>query len=62
MRAGHLLDIVVQLYAPLPAASLVYVCRLLSYGVPHLAAEVRQLQKHAKSRYTHAQVDGLLWF
>jgi uncharacterized protein len=52
----------VQLYAPLPAASLVYVCRLLSYGVPHLAAEVRQLQEHAKSRYTHAQVDGLLWF
>jgi len=57
-----LLDMVVQLYAPLPAASLVYVCRLLSYGVPHLAAEVRQLQEHAKSRYTHAQVDGLLWF
>jgi hypothetical protein len=50
----------VQLYAPLPAASLVYVCRLLSYGVPHLAAEVRQLQEHAKSRYAHAQVDGLL--
>jgi uncharacterized protein len=61
-RAGHLLDIVVQLYAPLPAASLVYVCRLLSYGVPHLAAELRQLQEHAKSRYAHAQVDGLQWF
>jgi len=61
-RAGHLLDTVVQLYAPLPAASLVYVCRLLSYGVPHLAAEVRQLQEHAKSRYAHAQVDGLQWF
>src|SRR5436853_6141559 len=60
-RAGHLLDILVQLYAPLPAASLVYVCRLLSYGVPRLAAEVRQLQEHAKSRYAHAQVDGLLW-
>jgi uncharacterized protein YcaQ len=30
--------------------------------VPHLAAEVRQLQEHAKYRYTHAQVDGLLWF
>jgi len=61
-RAGNLLDMVVQLYAPLPAASLVYVCRLLSYGVPHLAAEVRQFQEHAKSRYAHAQVDGLLWF
>jgi uncharacterized protein YcaQ len=62
VRAGHLLDKVIQLYAPLPAASMVYVCRLLSYGVPHLAAEVRQLQEHAKSRYAHAEVDGVLWF
>src|SRR5262245_18068036 len=61
-RAGHLLDMVVQLYAPLPAASLGYLCGLLRYGVPHLAAEVRQVQERAKSRYAHAQVDGLLWF
>jgi uncharacterized protein YcaQ len=61
-RAGQLLDMVVQLYAPLPAASLRYLCGLLRYGVPHLAAEVRQLQEYAKSRYAHAQVDGLLWF
>jgi uncharacterized protein len=61
-RAGKLLDIVVHLYAPLPAASLGYLCGLLRYGVPHLAAEARQIQEHAKSRYAHAQVDGLLWF
>jgi len=61
-RAGQLLDKVVQLYAPLPAASLGYLCGLLRSGVPHLAAEVRQIQEHAKSRYSHAQVDGLLWF
>ena len=61
-RAGQLLDMVVQLYAPLPAVSLGYLCGLLRYGVPHLAAEVRQIQEHAKSRYAHAQVDGLLWF
>ena len=61
-RAGQLLDMVVQLYAPLPAASLGYLCGLLRYGVPHLAAEVRQVQEHAKSRYAHAQIDGLLWF
>jgi hypothetical protein len=61
-RAGQLLDMVVHLYAPLPAASLGYLCGLLRYGVPHLANEVRQIQKHAKSRYAHAQVDGLLWF
>ena len=61
-RAGHLLDMVVRLYAPLPAASMLYVCRLLSNGVPHVATEVRQLQVHAKSRYAHAEVDGRLWF
>jgi uncharacterized protein YcaQ len=61
-RAGQLLDMVVALYAPLPAPSLGYLCRLLRDGVPHLAAEVRQIQEHARSRYTHAQVDGLLWF
>ena len=61
-RAGQLLDMVVQLYAPLPAASLRYLCGLLRHGVPHLAAEARQVQEQAKSRYAHAQVDGLLWF
>jgi uncharacterized protein len=61
-RAGQLLDMAVQLYAPLPAASLGYLCNLLRYGVPHLAAEVRQLQGQLKSRYAHAVVDGSLWF
>jgi uncharacterized protein YcaQ len=61
-RAGQLLDTIVQLYAPLPAASLGYLCRLLRDGVPHLAAEVRQIQECATSRYAHAQVDGLRWF
>jgi uncharacterized protein len=61
-RAGRLLDTLVQLYAPLPAASLGYLCRLLRDGVPHLASEARQVQEHARSRYAHAQVDGLLWF
>ncbi len=61
-RAGQLLDRAVQLYAPLPAASLGYLCRLLRDGVPHLAAEVLQVQEHITARYAHAQVDGLLWF
>jgi hypothetical protein len=52
----------VQLYAPLPAASLGYLWGLLRNGVPHLAAEVRQVHEHTKSRYANARVDGLLWF
>jgi uncharacterized protein len=61
-RAGQLLDMVVKLYAPLPAASLGYLCRLLRDGAPHLAAETRQVQERARLRYRHADVDGRLWF
>jgi hypothetical protein len=61
-RAGQLLDMVVRLYAPLSAASLGYLCGLLRHGVPHLAAEARQVKEHAMSRYAHSLVDGLLWF
>lgn len=61
-RAGQLVDIVMQLYAPLPAASLGYLCALLRSGVPQLAAEMRQVQDQARLRYAHAQVDGVVWF
>ena len=61
-RAGELMDVLVRLYAPLPAASLGYLCSLLRWGVPQLAAETRQLQAHARSRYSHAEADGVLWF
>jgi uncharacterized protein YcaQ len=61
-RAGQLLDMAMKLYAPLPAASLGYLCRLLRDGVPDLTTEVRQIQEQATSRYAHAQVDGRPWF
>jgi uncharacterized protein YcaQ len=62
VRAERLLDIGVHLYAPLPAASLRYLCGLLRNGVPQLAAELRQVYEHATTRYAHAQVDGVEWF
>jgi uncharacterized protein len=61
-RAGQLLDMVLRLYAPLPAHSLGYLCLLLRHGVPHLAAEMRQVQERVESRYAHAELDGRLWF
>jgi uncharacterized protein YcaQ len=61
-RAGHLLDIAVHLYAPLPSASLRYLSGLLRHGVPHVAAEVLQVHQQAQSRYAHSEVDGRLWF
>ena len=60
-RAGELLDMVVRLYAPLPAASLRYLAALLRAGVPHLAVEVRRIQEQAASRYAGARVDGVPW-
>jgi uncharacterized protein YcaQ len=60
-RAGRLLDMAVRLYAPLPASSLVYLARLLRLGAPHLAAEIRQIQEQAPSRYAHSRVDGVVW-
>ena len=61
-RAGQLVDMVVRLDALLPAASLGYLCGVLRSGVPHLAAAIRRVQEHARSRYDHAEVDGVAWF
>jgi uncharacterized protein len=62
-RAGKLLDMVVRLYAPLPAASLGYLYGLMRrYGAPQLAAELAQIREQAASRYANARVDGQLWF
>ncbi|MDM4766694.1 crosslink repair DNA glycosylase YcaQ family protein [Pelomonas sp. SE-A7] len=60
--AEALLDKVVALYAPLPAASLGYLTTLLRYGAPHLQAETRAVCKAAKDRYAHAQIDGETWY
>lgn len=61
-RAQALLDAIVALYAPLPAASLGYLTTLLRTGVPHLHAETREVVKRAKERYAHASVQGCTWF
>ncbi len=61
-RAERMMDLLVKLYAPLPSASLSYLCRLLRQGVPHIDAAARQVQERARSRYPHAEVDGQLWF
>lgn len=61
-RAEALLDRVVALYAPLPAASLGYLTTLLGYGAPHLRDEARQTFKQAQARYAHARIEGQTWF
>lgn len=62
VRADALLDRVVTLYAPLPAASLGYLAGLLRYGAPQLQNELRQAVQAAKARFACAQVEGQTWY
>lgn len=61
-RAEALVDHIVNLYAPLPAASLGYLVTLLRYGAPQLMAQARAVVKAAPERYGHARVDGVDWY
>jgi len=61
-RIDALVDVVVNKYAPLPAASLSYVIARLRYAVPQWRAEVRSAQVRARQRLSHAGVDGHTWY
>jgi uncharacterized protein YcaQ len=60
--ADALVDAVVGLYAPLPAASLAYVTARLRYAAPQIHGELRGALRRAKKRLGHTQVDGTEWF
>ena len=60
-RLDALVDVVVRIYAPLPAASLGYWVRRLRYGVPQWRAELTAALKRARDRLEHARVDGIDW-
>lgn len=61
-RLDSLVDIVVNKYAPLPAASLSYVIARLRYAVPHWRAEVQSALVRARQRLSQAVVDGQTWY
>jgi uncharacterized protein len=60
--ADALINLIVRIYAPVPAASLVYLCRLLIYAAPHLAVELKATVANARQRFRYAQVAGTEWF
>ncbi len=60
-RAQALVDLVVRLYAPLPAASLGQLVSLLGHGAPHLKVETRAVAKALRGRYAHQELDGTTW-
>jgi uncharacterized protein len=61
-RLDALVDVVVNLYAPLPATSLSSAVRRLRYAVPQWSGEVTAALQRAKKRLAHARVAGVDWY
>ena len=61
-RVDVLIDVVVQKYAPLPAASLSFVVSRLRYAVPQWRGELKAGLQRAKARLAHGRVDGVAWY
>jgi uncharacterized protein len=61
-RAAALVDLVVRKYAPLPAASLTYLVRLLGYGAPHLSIQTQAALRLARDQLASCCIDGITWY
>jgi len=61
-RLDALVDVAVRIYAPLPAASLLFFVRKLRFAVPQWHAELKSALQRAKERLSHARVDGVDWY
>ena len=62
VRLDALVDVVVNVYAPLPAASLSYAVRRLRYAVPQWSTRLTGALQRARHRLAHARVDGVDWY
>ncbi|MEJ8849999.1 DNA glycosylase AlkZ-like family protein [Variovorax rhizosphaerae] len=61
-RAAALVELIVRKYAPLPAASLTYLVRLLGYGAPHLAEQTQTALRLAREHLASSTIDGTTWY
>ncbi len=61
-RIDALVDVVVNIYAPLPAGSLSYYVRRLRYAVPQWQTDIASALARARERLAHTRVDGMDWF
>jgi len=61
-RLDALVDVVVNVYAPLPAASLSYAVRRLRYAVPQWSNELTGALQRARERLAQARVGGVDWY
>ena len=61
-RLDALVDVVVNVYAPLPAASLSYAVGRLRYAVPQWTDQITGALERARQRFAHARVDRVDWY
>ena len=61
-RIDALVDVVVNIYAPLSEASLRVLVRRLGSAVPQWQKELPRALERAKQRLAHAQLDGTGWY
>ena len=56
------MDVVVNIYAPLPGSSLSFYIRRLRYAVPQWRSEITAAQKRVRERLAHARAAGVDWY
>jgi uncharacterized protein len=61
-RIDALVDVLVQIYAPLTGSSLSYYVRRLRYAVPQWTRELSPALARAKRRLSHARVGKVDWY
>ncbi len=61
-RMDMLVDTAVNIYAPLPGASLSFLLRRLRYAAPQWRDEITEAIRRAKRRLSYARIDGVEWY
>ena len=61
-RIDALVDVAVQLYAPLPGPCLSDLVRRLRFAIPQWRSELKDALKRAKQRLAHVRIDGVDWY
>jgi uncharacterized protein len=61
-RLDRLVDVIVNVYAPLPAVSLAFVLRRLRYAVPQFRQQIPAAIIRARKRLGRETVDGIDWY
>ena len=61
-RLDALVDVLVNIYAPLPASTVSYYVRRLRYAVPQWQEEIPAALRRARERLSHAQIGDTQWY